>query len=145
MKHCVNFGDFELSDATSRVDFPCVHAWLAGTYWSAGISEARLRRAFENTSILAGAYHLQHGQCAFARVSTDFVRFAYLMDVFVHPDWRGVGLGKAIVRFLLEHPKMGDIDSWSLATRDAHGMYEELGFVREPDPERWMVKRRLLR
>ena len=77
-----------------------------------------------------------------ARVVTDFTRFAYLMDVIVDIDHRGQGLGKAIVAFLLDHPKMADIDSWTLATRDAHRLYEGFGFQREPDPDRWMIRRR---
>ncbi len=141
-RHVVVFGEYELSDEPARLDFERVHRWLADSYWAAGIPAARLRRAIDHTSLVAGAYHPVDGQCGVARVVTDFTRFAYLMDVLVDPAHRGGGLGKAIVRFLLEHPRMGDIDSWTLATRDAHGLYEGFGFQREPDPGRWMVRRR---
>jgi GNAT superfamily N-acetyltransferase len=140
--HVATFGAYELSDDSARVDFPRVHSWLSETYWCSGIPFKRLRRGFDNSSVVAGAYLPEHGQCGIARVVTDFTRFAYLMDVFVDPAHRGEGVGKAIVSFLLDHPRMGDIDTWSLATRDAHSLYESFGFTLEPHPERWMVKRR---
>jgi GNAT superfamily N-acetyltransferase len=76
-----------------------------------------------------------------ARVVSDFTRFAYVMDVIVDDAWRGQGLGKALVRYLMEHPQMADIDTWTLATEDAHGLYRQFGFQPEPNPGRWMVRR----
>ena len=141
MSRTILFNGFEISDAASRIEFARVHEWIAGSYWATGIPEDRFRRAVENSSLVAGAYHPEHGQCAFARVVTDFTRFAYLMDVYVAASHRGGGLGKTIIAYLLEHPRMSDIDTWSLGTKDAHGLYETFGFVLE-EPGRWMVRRR---
>ena len=133
--HRVRFDDYELSDCLDDLDFDRVHGWLANSYWCEGIEKIRLRRGIENSSIIVGAFHAELGQCGFARVVTDFTRFAYLMDVIVDPSHRGNGLGQALVMFFLKHPRMDDIDTWSLATLDAHGLYEKLGFEREPDPD----------
>ena len=139
--HTVAHGSYTYTDDPSRIDFERVHLWLSRSYWCPGISKERLQRALDHSSLIVGAYSPDYGQCGVARVVTDFTRFAYLMDVIVTPEHRGIGVGKAMVRFLLDHPKMGDIDTWTLATRDAHRLYESLGFEREPDPERWMVRR----
>jgi N-acetyltransferase len=56
---------------------------------------------------------------------------AYLADVFVLPEHRGTGLGKAIVRMMIEDgPGAGW--RWLLHTSDAHGLYRQFGFAR-PD------------
>ena len=111
--HVAQFDSFKITDDRQRIDFLRVHGWLASSYWAKDIPQERLRRGIENSSLVAGVYHPEFGQCAFARVVTDFARFAYLMDVFVAPDNRSQGLGKQIVRFLLDHPRMSDIDSWA--------------------------------
>lgn len=131
-----------MSDDLDRIDFERVHRWLRESYWCSGISAERLERALTHSSLVVGAYHPVDGQCGVARVVTDFTRFAYLMDVIVDEAWRGQGLGKAMASFLLDHPRMVDVDTWTLATRDAHAFYEPLGFQREPDPERWMVRKK---
>jgi GNAT superfamily N-acetyltransferase len=57
---------------------------------------ALLERAIRHSLIIA-AYH-QGRQIGFARVITDYASFAYLSDVFVLPDWRGHGVGQAMIR-----------------------------------------------
>ena len=66
-------------------------------------------------------------------------RFAYFSDVFVDPAARGVGLGRAMVRFALAHPDLALVYRWLLATDDAHGVYRALGFVELDHPERWLT------
>jgi len=56
---------------------------------------------------------------------------AYLADVYVLPGHRGAGLGKAIVRMMVETGP-GPGLRWMLHTADAHGLYRPLGFTR-PD------------
>ncbi len=56
---------------------------------------------------------------------------AYLADVYVLPGHRGAGLGKAIVRTMIEDGP-GSGWRWMLHTRDAHGLYRAFGFTR-PD------------
>jgi GNAT superfamily N-acetyltransferase len=62
--------------------------------------------------------------------------------VFVLPEHRGHGLSRFLVRALLEHPDLSTLRRWMLATEDAHGVYEALGFTPLDDPDRWMVRRR---
>lgn len=73
------------------------------------------------------------------RVITDRTRFAYFGDGYVDEAARGRGLGKAMVRFALEHPALALVFRWMLATNDAHGIYRALGFEPLDHPERWMT------
>lgn len=129
---------YELSTDLARIDWPRVHAWLASSYWTPGISMERVRRAAENSSMVIAAYG-SDGQAGFARVVSDKTRFAYLCDVWVDAAHRGKGIARSMVRYALEHPDFATVN-WLLATLDAHGVYKELGFAPLANTERWMGK-----
>jgi ribosomal protein S18 acetylase RimI-like enzyme len=56
-------------------------------------------------------------------------RSAWIGDVCVAQPWRGRGIGIAVVRLLLDHPRVHDADHVRLNTRDAQRLYAKLGFV----------------
>jgi GNAT superfamily N-acetyltransferase len=89
-------------------------------------------------SLCFGAY-LSGRQVAFARVVSDRAVFAYLMDVFVLPEFRGQGISKALMRAILDHPDLQNLRVFLLATRDAHGLYSKFGFRPLEEPARWMA------
>jgi GNAT superfamily N-acetyltransferase len=77
-------------------------------------------------------------QVGFARVATDYATFGYVMDVFVLPGHRGKGLSVWLMQTILAHPRLQGFRMWRLATRDAHGVYEKVGFRRVAHPENLM-------
>jgi GNAT superfamily N-acetyltransferase len=121
------------------MDWPLVQTWLASSYWSPGISLERVKRGAENSALVIGVFK-DGAQVAFARVVSDKSRFAYICDVWVDSEHRGRGLARRIVAFALAHPDFTTVN-WLLATHDAHGVYEKLGFGPLQNPERWMSKR----
>ena len=76
----------------------------------------------------------------FARVVTDTVVFAYLMDFLVFEEHRGQGLGTKLLKHIIEQPDL-QVRLWLLGTKDAHGLYRKVGFSGLDDPERFMLKR----
>lgn len=76
----------------------------------------------------------------FSRVTTDYVAFAYLLDVFILEEHQGKGLGKMLVKHVIEHPEL-QVKFWLLGTINAHRLYKTLGFSELTDPERFMVLR----
>jgi GNAT superfamily N-acetyltransferase len=50
------------------------------------------------------------------------------MDVYVDPDCRGQGIGKALIAAILEHPDLRDLTLFMLRTQDAQPFYQQLGF-----------------
>jgi GNAT superfamily N-acetyltransferase len=76
----------------------------------------------------------------FARVVTDYSTFAYLGDVFILLEYQGSGLGKFLMRTILEHPDLQGFRRWILATKDAHELYKKFEFAALRHPERWMEK-----
>ena len=73
----------------------------------------------------------------FARVVTDHVAFAYLMDVFILEEHRGKGLGKTLVEHAVRHPDL-QVKFWLLGTVNAHAMYKKLGFSELSNVGRYM-------
>lgn len=133
---------YELDDAFDRIDFTAVHQWLTNTYWSPGITRDTVEKGARHSSLVLGAY-LGPQQVGYARVVSDRTRFAYICDVYIDEPHRGKRLGKAVVRFGMDHPSHSDVRVWCLRTRDAHGVYSALGFTPIPDPENWMSQRRI--
>jgi GNAT superfamily N-acetyltransferase len=129
----------EIVEGVDRVDFDTVHSWLTTAYWSEGIDRPSVERAARNSSLVVGAFD-GDTQVAYLRVVSDRTRFAWLCDVFVAESHRGRGIAKAMVRYALDHPEHQSLRRWLLATRDAHGVYAECGFIPLPEPQRWMVR-----
>ena len=129
-------GEFTITTDTSRVDVDAVHAYLTRSYWAEGISRAVVAKSLE----LSLCFSLFEGgrQIGFARVVTDRATFAYLCDVYVLEEHRGLGLGKWLMRELLSHPDLQGVRRFMLVTRDAHGLYEPLGFRTPENPARYM-------
>jgi len=126
-----------ISTDKTLIDFDVVHHYLANeSYWAQGIPAERLRNAIEN-SMCFGIYK-QNKQAGFARVVTDKATFAYICDVFVLPEHRRLGLSKWLIQTIKQHPELQGLRRWSLATSDAHGLYEQFGFKEISRPERWM-------
>lgn len=125
--------DYELDDAPARIQLDVVWTWLSTeAYWGRWRTRADVETQVATAWRVVGAY--RHGtgeQVGFARAVSDGVGFAYLADVFVLPEDRGHGLGKRLLRLMIDDGPGADM-RWTLFTNDAHDMYRPFGFA-EPD------------
>jgi GNAT superfamily N-acetyltransferase len=127
----------EISTDRDRLDVAMIHSFLANeSYWVPGISRANVEKCIKH-SLCFGVY-VDGRQVGFARVVTDFVRFAHLLDVFVLPEFRGRGISKLLMENILTHPELRTIVRYTLGTQDAHGLYAQYGFTAPANPERQM-------
>lgn len=131
---------YEFSADTARVDIDRVHHWLStDAYWALGRARDQHARAMEG-SLNFGVYNVTSGaQVAYARVVTDEALFAWLCDVYVDPAARGKGIGTVMVAAVREHLRPLGVRRVLLATHDAHGVYEKLGFKALAKPDDWMA------
>ncbi len=130
---------YEFTSDASKVDVSLVHRWLSEeSYWAKGIPLEIVSRSISN-SLCFSILHPAEGQVGFARVITDRATFAYLADVFVLAPHRGKGLSKRLMTFIQAHPDLQGLRRWLLATRDAHALYAQFGFV-PPVPGRLMER-----
>jgi GNAT superfamily N-acetyltransferase len=132
-------GAFTVSTDRNRLQIEVIHRYLSQeSYWARERTLAQTETAIKN-SLPFGVYKGEN-QVGFARVVTDYATFAYLGDVFVLPEHQGGGLGKFLMKTILEQPDLQGFRRWILATRDAHGLYEKFEFAALRHPERWMEK-----
>ncbi|HEV8285619.1 MAG TPA: GNAT family N-acetyltransferase [Chitinophagaceae bacterium] len=130
--------DYLISTDKSKIDVKIIHHFLSQSYWAEGIPMEIVERSIEH-SLSFGMYY-QRKLIGFARVISDFATFAYLADVFILPEERGKGLSKWLMQVIVDHPQLQDLRRFTLATRDAHGLYTQFGFTLFDKPERWMQK-----
>jgi GNAT superfamily N-acetyltransferase len=131
----------EISTDRGRLDLAAIHRFLSEeSYWAPGISREMVERAVAN-SLCYGVYE-DGRQVGFARVVTDRVRFGYLADVFILPDFRGRGYGKRLIEAILADPELQTVSRLLLFTRDAHTLYGPFGFETPGDPSRIMILQR---
>ena len=118
--------EYNISDDKSRLDLELIHQIISNSYWAKGRSFEDVKRSIDN-SICYGIY-IADKQVGFARVLTDFVTFAYLMDVFIIEKYRGQGLSKKLLKRVLNDEQFNSVKKWMLATKDAHSLYEKFDF-----------------
>lgn len=129
---------FELDDDPGRVDVDEVHRFLSEeSYWARGRSLEVVERLIREATRVVGLYDRDGRQVGFARAVSDGVAFAYLADVYVLSETRGLGLGLELVREIVENGSQAGV-RWLLHTEDAQGLYERVGFA---GPSRLLMER----
>jgi GNAT superfamily N-acetyltransferase len=138
-------GQYYISTNKEFLDVPTIHRFLSNdSYWAQGISIEAVKATVHYTPICYGVYEgnpeiESAKQIGFARVVTDMVRYAWLGDVFILPEYRGKGLSKWLMASIMEHPQLKGV-SFNLSTNDAHGLYSQFGFETIKDAEKRMVR-----
>jgi GNAT superfamily N-acetyltransferase len=120
-------GEIELDDSKERVDRDEVHRYLSDVaYWSLGRSRETQDRLIDAAARVLGLYDGGR-QVGFCRAATDGTSFVYLADVYVLDEYRGRGLGEAMVREMVDGGELARL-RWLLHTRDMHRLYRKVGF-----------------
>jgi GNAT superfamily N-acetyltransferase len=132
-------GDFLISTDPARLDLDVIHNFLSNCYWAKGVPREVVARSIEH-ALCFGVYDGSGAQVGFARVISDFATVAYVGDVFVLDSHRGQGRGKWLMECITQHPALQGLRRWILTTRDAHGLYQQVGFTPVKFPERYMER-----
>jgi GNAT superfamily N-acetyltransferase len=133
-------GDYRITTDPEQFDVDAIHAYLSRSYWAEEIPKALVARSLQS-SLSFGLFHAR-SQVGLARVVTDRATFAYLCDVYVLEEHRGQRLGKWLLEVVLAHPDLQGLRRFTLATRDAHGLYARYGFTPLAEPDTHMEIRR---
>ena len=129
---------FTISTDRGKLDLDVIHRFLRESYWAKGIPREVVARSIEN-SLCFGVF-AEGRQVGFARVISDYATYAYIADVFILESARGHGLGKWLMEEIMSHPQLQGLRRWSLCTRDAHGLYEQVGFAAPRSPQNYMER-----
>lgn len=132
------FKGYIVSTDKTKLDVNLIHHFLTNSYWAKGITLDTVQKRINN-SLCFGIYK-DRNQLGFARVITDFVTLAYLLDVFILEEERGKGLSKILLDYIFSYPDLKEIKKWMLSTNDAHGLYARYGFHPLKNIEKFMEK-----
>lgn len=129
--------DFSISTDKTKLNIGIIYNYLCKeSYWAKNIPMKTVKKSIKG-SCCFGVYHKSE-QVGFARVVTDHATFGYIADVFILDEYRGKGLSKWLMETIMNHPELQGLRRWMLATRDAHGLYAQFGFLPLDKPERIM-------
>jgi len=133
--------DYYIATERDKMNILFIHKYLSEqSYWAKGRSLEMVLKSMEN-SLCFGVFDPNDQQVAFARLVTDYVVFAWLMDVFVDSAYEGQGIGKLLVGHIIGLPELSGVNGIGLRTNDAHGFYEKFGFERISEPNTWMLRK----
>jgi GNAT superfamily N-acetyltransferase len=125
------------SDNKELLELEVIHDYLSNeSYWAQGIPLQLVKDSIAG-SVCFAAYD-NGKQIAYARVITDNATFGYLADVFVLAPYRGNGISKQLMKFIMDYPTCKKFRKFMLATKDAQALYEKFGFKKLAFPERIM-------
>lgn len=120
-----------VDSSRERIDWVQAKADLAADAFDNGRSADALRRSFEQSQHVAFAR--DGGRVVgMARLLSDGVCNAYLLDVWTASAYRRRGIASSMIRHLLEQVPGQHV---GLQTDNGQGLYASLGFA--PQPEFW--------
>lgn len=129
-----------ISSDKEKLDLAFVHDFLSReSYWARGRSISDVEKTVAN-SLCFGVYHADGHQIGFARVITDYVVFAWLMDVFIEPAHRRKGIGAMLIGHIISLDSLKGLKGIGLRTEDAHELYSKFGFTEIPKAHTWMYR-----
>jgi ribosomal protein S18 acetylase RimI-like enzyme len=135
----VRHGEVVISTDRTRIDPDAALVLLRATHWGTGMSRETLTRAIAN-SICFGVYQGRE-LIGLGRAVTDLATYAYWTDVVIAPTHRGRGLGRRLSDCMLAHPELQGLRRVALLTRDAAGLYTQIGFSQGPGPLIYMERK----
>lgn len=130
--------DIIIKDGMENMDFGKVTQMLSNSFWSPEIKIDEVKKGAINSALVVGAFSEDEGQIGYARVISDKTRFAYITDVYIDGNFRKNGIGQKIINYILTHQELTDVYQWLLITRDAHGVYNKVGFNPVARPLDWL-------
>jgi len=120
--------DIIIKDGIENMDFEKVTQMLSNSFWSPEIKIHEVKKGAINSALIVGAFFNDTEQIGYGRVISDKTRFAYITDVYVDVNFRKKGIGQKIINYILNHQELVDVYQWLLITKDAHGVYNKVGF-----------------
>jgi GNAT superfamily N-acetyltransferase len=130
--------DVRFVDEIGKIDFAKVTAMLTDAYWCVGITQSEVLFSAQNSTLVVGAY-LNDELVGYLRVISDRTRFAYILDVIIDSRYRKQGIGQRMVQYTLGRERLKLVYQWLLRTKDAQGVYSQVGFRTMEHPEQWMM------
>lgn len=132
--------DLIISTDKEKLDINAIHNFISNeSYWGKGRTIEEMRTAIDH-SLCFGMYLKSGEQVGFARVLTDYVVFAYFMDIVIFKAHQRKGFGRELLNFIMDHEGLRHVKTRALKTRDAQALYQNYGFRSIGNSSLWMSK-----
>ena len=95
--------------------------------WARGRAMEDIKRMLAETDVIISAWDGVQ-LVGFARVLTDYVYRASIWDVIVNVSYQDQDIGKGLVKRILGHTSLAQVELFWLCTRRYQGFYASLGF-----------------
>src|ERR1043165_5985920 len=99
-----------VSTDKQKLNVSFIQHFLKDIYWAAGRTIEEVQKTIDS-SVCFGVY-LDDVQIGFGRVITDYVVFAYMMDVFIAEEHRGKGYSSILISAMMEEPSLKEVKIW---------------------------------
>lgn len=126
----MNNYEYYISTDKSKLNIEAIKSLLKQSYWANERTDETILKSIEN-SICYGVYKSDE-MVGFGRVVTDYSTIYWVCDIIINIEHRGNGLGKKLVDAITSSKELEGLKG-ILCTMDAHELYEQYGFIREPN------------
>lgn len=136
--------DFAVVDALTPAHLAELMELFAAEWWTADRDLAAVTRMIAASDLIVGLEDRSDGRLVgFARVLTDGVYVALVLDVIVAARHRGSGLGGLLLDAVVGHPALAGVRSVELVCQpELMPFYRRFGFTEEVGRSRLMRRTR---
>ena len=123
--------DVEVRDRLDRSHLRQLMDLYAVEWWTSERELPDVEAMLEGTDLVVALIHRPTDRLVgFARVLTDFVYQALVLDVIVAEDLRGTGLGARLMDAIVNHPRLASVRTFELACQpELVPFYSRWGFT----------------
>jgi predicted GNAT family N-acyltransferase len=127
----VTDADFEIRERLEPSHVTQLMELYAAEWWTSERQLPDVEAMLAGTDLVVAVIHRPSERLVgFARVLTDFVYQALVLDVIVAADLRGTGLGARLMDAIVGHPKLASLRTIELACQpELVAFYERWGFT----------------
>ena len=125
--------EFEIRGAVTERHLPDLMRLFGSAWWAERRTADDVRDMLAASTIVVALIDPRLDRLVgFARVLTDFTYLAMILDVVVDPDFRGTGLGAAVMDAVVGHPRLATVASLELVCQpELRPFYRRWGFTDE--------------
>lgn len=111
-----------ISTDKNKLDIYLIHNFLTNqSGWSNGIPYKSVEKSINN-SLNFGIY-VEQKQIGYARVISDFSTIAYLGDIFILNEYRGLRLSKWLMEVIMRHQDLQNFQNLKFIWKSSIRMY----------------------
>jgi GNAT superfamily N-acetyltransferase len=136
----VDVAEIEVRDEVEADHLPYLMDLFASAWWAAGRTTSEVRQMLAASDLVLALVHRPSGRLVgFARVITDEVYLAVVLDVIVAAGSRGSGLGAMLMDAIVGHPRLAAVRSIELVCQpELMPFYRRCGFTEQVGSSRLM-------